>query len=267
MPSLSTATLGRTGLLVSRLGLGTLNLPAGDYRAAFEAGINYVLTYHGENGQPERTVAEALQGLRERIVLADGTADRTRDGLLRHLERSLSALATDRIDVYHLFYIRDDADWQAVTGPGGAMEGVRQAQAEGMIRFTAVSVHNRPLAGRIAATGEIDVMMVRYNCAHPGAESDIFPHARARECGVVTYNALKWRQLLQRPAGWPEDAPVPTPADCYRFALSHPAVHLVLTGARARAELDANIAALSPFAPLSPEEAAWLREFGRQVHG
>jgi len=259
--------LGRTGLQVARLGLGTLSLSPEEYRAAFEAGINYVLTYHGSNGEPEHSVAQAIQGMRDQIVLADGTDDRTRDGLLRALERSLATLTTDYIDLYHLFYIRDDADWESVTGPGGALEGVRKAQEEGMIRFVAVSAHNRPLAGKIAATGEIDVMMVRYNCAHPGAEKDIFPYALSQNCGVVAYNALKWKQLLQRPRGWPQDSRVPTAAECYRFVLNHPAVHLVLTGARTLQELAVNIQALSPFQPLSQEEETWLRAFGKAAHG
>ncbi len=269
MPSISIpkTILGRTNLQVSRLGLGTLGLSVEEYRAAFEVGVNYVLTYHGSNGEPERTVSQATQGMRNRIIVADGTDDRTADGLRRVLERSLHTLNTDYIDLYHLFYIRDDADWAQVIGTGGALEGVRKAQAEGSIRFVAVSIHNRPLAGRIAATGEIDVMMVRYNCAHPGAEQDVFPHAQAQSCGVVAYNALKWRQLLQRPWGWPEDGKVPAASDCYRFVLSHPAVHLVLTGARTWAELESDIQTLSPFHPVSEKEESWLREFGKVAHG
>jgi predicted aldo/keto reductase-like oxidoreductase len=57
-----------------------------------------------------------------------------------------------------------------------------------------------------------------------------------------------------------------TAADCYRFCLSSPHVDVVLTGPKDQAQLDDNLAGLAK-GPLSTEETAWMREFGKVVHG
>jgi predicted aldo/keto reductase-like oxidoreductase len=51
---------------------------------------------------------------------------------------------------------------------------------------------------------------------------------------------------------------------CYRFCLTSPHVHVALSGPRNRAQLDENLDALEA-GPLSPDEEAWVREYGRQV--
>jgi len=62
-----------------------------------------------------------------------------------------------------------------------------------------------------------------------------------------------------------ERTPPPlTPELCYRFCLSSPHVSLTLTGPKDRAQLDQNLSALQQ-GPLTEEEDAWVREYGRQV--
>ena len=81
----------------------------------------------------------------------------------------------------------------------------------------------------LAARGAVDILMVRYNAAHRGAETDIFPHLAAHGTGVVSHTATRWRRLLTRPRAWPEGQPVATAGQCYRFVLSHSDVHVALT--------------------------------------
>ncbi len=57
-----------------------------------------------------------------------------------------------------------------------------------------------------------------------------------------------------------------TAGDCYRFQLSSPHVDLALTGPKSRAEVEENLDALAK-GPLTADEEAWMREFGRAVHG
>lgn len=69
---------------------------------------------------------------------------------------------------------------------------------------------------------------------------------------------------------WPgqvrsDGAPPPlTPQLCYRFTLTSPHVHLALTGPKTRDQLDENLASLQ-HGPLSAEEEAWVRDYGRKV--
>jgi hypothetical protein len=106
--------------------------------------------------------------------------------------------------------------------------------------------------------------MVRYNAAHPGAETDVFPHLARRRPAVVAYTATSWRKLLRPPRGW--KGPPATAGDCYRFCLTSPHVDVVLTGPRNAAELRENLAAVDK-GPLSERELASMRQLGRAVHG
>ncbi len=127
-----------------------------------------------------------------------------------------------------------------------------------------VSIHNRRRAGNLAAESPLDVLMVRYNAAHPGAEEDIFPQIDPTRHSVIAYTATRWRKLLKRPRGW--DGKVPTAGDCYRFCLAEPKVSVVLTGPKTRAMLEANLAAVR-IGPMGEDELSWMRDFGKIVHG
>lgn len=133
----------------------------------------------------------------------------------------------------------------------------------GKVRAIGCSIHDRQRAGRLAEASPMDLLMVRYNAAHPGAERDIFPHLQTRKPNLVAYTATSWRKLLKKPSGW--DGPVMSPGDCYRFCLSNPAVDVVLTGPASRAQLEENLGALEK-GPLTPEEMEWMRRFGQAVH-
>src|SRR6185436_10940496 len=129
----------------------------------------------------------------------------------------------------------------------------------GKVRSIGVSIHDRPRAGKLAESSPLDLLMIRYNAAHPGAERDIFPHVRADKPSILAYTATSWRRLLKKPKGW--DGPVMTAGDCYRFQLSSAHVDLALTGPASRAELEANLDALAK-GPLAADEEKWMRSFG-----
>ncbi|MEZ4408271.1 MAG: aldo/keto reductase [Polyangiales bacterium] len=170
----------------------------------------------------------------------------------------LKTLGTDYIDVFQL-------GWLGVASAftDGVVEALVKLREEGKVRAIGTSIHDRERAGRLAEA-PLDLLMIRYNAAHPGAERDIFPHLAARHPAVIAYTATAWRKLLKRPSGY--DGPVMTAGDCYRFCLSSPHVDVTLTGPANRAQLDENLAALER-GPLSPDEDRWMRAFGRAAHG
>jgi aryl-alcohol dehydrogenase-like predicted oxidoreductase len=127
-----------------------------------------------------------------------------------------------------------------------------------------VSIHDRPRAGRLAEESPLDLLMIRYNAAHPGAERDIFPHLAKRKPAVVAYTATSWRRLLRAPRGW--DGPLPDAGDCYRFCLTSPHVDVTLCGPSSAQQLADNLAALEK-GPLSAGEMDAMRKFGAAVHG
>lgn len=138
--------LGRTGLKVSRLCLGTMNF--GSYTSeedafaimdrALEAGINFFDTANvyggsGQRGRTEEIIGRWFAqggGRREKVVLATkvygGMEDET-DGpnqdrglsaykIRRHLEESLKRLQTDHVELYQMHHIERHAPWEEIWG-------------------------------------------------------------------------------------------------------------------------------------------------------
>jgi len=151
--------------------------------------------------------------------------------------------------------------------PGGMLEWMREMRDKGSVRALGSSTHNRALARHMAETGVLDMVMVRYNCAHRGVETEVLPATRAAGIGVVAFTPLRWGTLLQRPEEWPADRPIPSAADCYRYVLNNRDVHVTLTGARTWEQLESNLqAADDSQPPLTSEELAQLSEFGNVVY-
>lgn len=242
---------------VFRLGLsGSFGLPEAGVREALER-MQYVFW---SPKMPLAPVREALARDRERYAVVGGPVLGYLPGSPRRaVERILRRLGTDYLDVLQLYWLGKMSAFS-----GRVQEEMVRLRREGKVRALAVSIHDRPRAGRLAEDSILDLLMIRYNAAHPGAEQDVFPHLARRRPAVVAYTATCWRKLLRAPAGWM--GRVPTAGDCYRFCLTSPHVDVVLSAPRTVEELRENLAAVER-GPLDAGELEWLREFGRRVHG
>jgi len=249
--------LGRT---VHRMGLaGNFGIDAKTYAAALEAGVNYVF-WTPKMKVVTPPLKDALKRDRESIVLATGpTLAFFGSSLRKSTEQILRQLDIEYIDILQQFWLgKTSAETESTT------EALNSLKDEGKVRLIGTSIHDRKRAGQLARDTVYDMLMVRYNAAHPGAESDIFPHVNPMNTAVVAYTATRWRKLLKKPRGWTQR--VPTAADCYRFCLSRDEVDITLMGVKNEEQLQANLRGLEA-GPLSKEEMKWMREFGQVVHG
>ncbi|MCW5802974.1 MAG: aldo/keto reductase [Deltaproteobacteria bacterium] len=249
----------RLGKRVFRLGLAAnYGIDEAGVRAALDRGINYV--YFTVRGAMARPLRDALARRRDELVVAAGPVVGYFGGSVRRsCERTLKKLGTDYLDVFQLMWLGVGSAWT-----DGTLAELRHLKESGKVRALGVSIHDRERAGRLAADSPLDLLMIRYNAAHPGAERDIFPHLAARQPHLVAYTATSWRKLLQRPKGW--DGNVMTAGDCYRFCLSSPHVDVVLNGPASEQQLAENLAAVAR-GPLTADELTWMRDFGKAVHG
>jgi hypothetical protein len=120
------------------------------------------------------------------------------------------------------------------------------------------------MAATLAASGEFDIVHLRYNAAHPGAERDIFPRLSAESRpGMVSFTGTSWGQLLN-PGYTPPGEPTPTAADCYRFVLSNPDIDVCATGPASSDHVDDALSAREA-GPLSGDELAWMKRVGAEV--
>jgi aryl-alcohol dehydrogenase-like predicted oxidoreductase len=248
------------GRRVHRLGLAAnYGIDEASIRAAMDRGLNY-LFYTFRSGKLLDPLRDALRKDREKYVVATlPTLGFFGGSVRRGAEAALKKLGTDYLDVFQLGWLGVTSAWTDST-----IKELRHLKESGKVRALGVSIHDRERAGRLAEDSPLDLLMIRYNAAHPGAERDIFPHLEKRKPAVVAYTATSWRKLLKAPSGW--KGKVPTAGDCYRFCLSSPHVDLVVSGPASGAQLDENLAALAK-GPLSDEEMSWMREFGKAAHG
>jgi len=248
------------GRKVFRLGLATnYGVDGKDLEWALEQGVNYVFWTPAAR-KVTKSLKAALKRNRESIVLATGPTIGFFGGSIKGAcERLLKKLGTDYLDVYQLFWLGRASAWT-----GATVDALVSLRESGMVRAIGASMHDRKRAGKLVEDSPLDMLMIRYNAAHPGAEQDIFPFLAKRRPTIVTYTATRWGGLLKRPKGW--DGPAMTASDCYRFCLSNPHVDLVLTGPKSGEQLKENLQGLRGRGPLSEEEMGWVREFGQIVH-
>jgi predicted aldo/keto reductase-like oxidoreductase len=254
------------GRPVCRLGLATRgdnHLSAADVQYAVERGVNF-LNWCGVPDAMSQAVAELRARRRDVLVCVQFEA-RTAADARQELHGILRELGTDYVDVLTFYYVEEPAEWQEIIGPGGALEYCWAAQLEGRVRMLGLTTHQRPLAAEAARGGLLDMLMIRYNAAHRGAEAEVFPVTDTLGLPVVVYTCLRWGALL-RPT--PDDPPgfrVPAAPAWYRFALRSPSVAVALMAPDDRRELEEDLQVLEVREPLSEGEYQALAAHGQRV--
>ncbi len=254
--------LGNTGIEVHRLGLSASYRPGKKtiYKALDE-GLNFFF-YYGFDWQMTDTLRDLFKTRRSDIVVATGPYNLIwgHSNIRRTLERRLKQLRTDYIDIFLFLGVMKPKQL-----PDYVLKEMRGFREEGKVRAIGLSTHDRKLAGKLAAGGEVDILMIRYNAAHRGAEQDIFPYLSEHDPGLISYTATRWTYLLRQPKGWQRDRLPPSAGLAYRFVLSNQHVDVCLTAPRNEREFLENLAAVRQ-GPLCAEEMEFMREFGNAVH-
>lgn len=264
------------GFPVCRLGLasfGQTAITADDVLSAVDRGVNF-LNWQGLAEGPSAgdayTAAVASLGTRRQsVVVCVQFGARNEADARDELRSALALLSTNYIDILTLYYVERAEEWEEITAPGGALRYLQDAKRDGTVRRIGVTSHQRKLAARMAKSGLLDTIMIRYNAAHRGAEQDVFPVTQPLGLPVIAYTALRWGALLRATPDDPAGFSVPRAPDWYRFVLQQPAIAVALAAPQTRGELDEDLRVLRAKEPLTNEEYATLADHGARVrrHG
>ncbi len=252
--------LGRTGLQVTELGLGAMDTPHSDegaatLHAALDAGLTLIDTAREYEG------SEFLIGqvLREREAnsahLASKTFSHTADGSQRDIDRSLSFLGVERIDLYQLHDISTAEALAEVMHEDGALAGLRVAQYRGLIGHIGVSSHDLDTARALILSDAFDTVMLEYSAFHPEA-APLIELAAERDVGVIVMRPLGGSgrtSVMRGRVAEGYDGPL-TPANLLRYVLSHPGVSVAIPGARYSSRIEENVHTAATYAPMSDAE-------------
>ena len=251
--------LGKTGLQISRMGFGGIPIQRIDAEGTKElmhklldAGVNYIDTARGYTVS-EEYLGYALEGIRDKFVLATKSMARTKEAMAKDIEISLKNLRTDYIDLYQI-HNPNLADLEKVQQPGGALEALLEAKRDGKIGHIGVTLHFAELFKLAVECDWVETIMFPYNIVETQGEEYI------RICGEKNIGFICMKPLA---GGAIEDATA-----AMRFIVQNPHVSVVIPGMEKVEQIAENAVAMSNTAPLSVEEAekvaAIRKELGNQ---
>ena len=239
--------LGKTGLKISRMGLGGIPIQRIDAEGTkklvyqlMEAGVNYIDTARGYTVS-EQYLGYALEGIRDKFVLATKSMARTRDAMAKDIDISLGNLKTDYIDLYQV-HNPNMAQLEQVIGEGGALEALLEAKEQGKIGHIGLTAHSVEVFEKALELPWVETIMFPYNIVETQGEALIAKCAE-KNIGFVDMKPLAGGAL--------EDATL-----AMRFLVSNPNVTVVIPGMADEKEIEQNLAACADTAPLSADEQA-----------
>jgi predicted aldo/keto reductase-like oxidoreductase len=272
--------LGNTGLSVSVIGMGCEGMNEEEYGmtgklfdTAERLGINYFDLYASDPGL-RAAVGKALEGRREKFIIQSHICSIWKNGqycrsrkleeVKAGFEEMLSLLRTDHIDIGMIHYCDAMSDWEEIVN-NGILDYARELKAAGRIRHIGLSSHNPLVAERAVLEGGIEVLMFSVNPCYdlqPAGEdveqlwSDdayaemltnmdpdrqrLYETCQRQGVGITVMKAFGGGDLLNAelsPAGV-----ALTAHQCIAYALSRPAVCVVLAGAHTTGQLEESAA-------------------------
>ncbi len=249
-------TLGKTGLRVSRMGFGGIPIQRIDREGTralmsglMEAGVNYIDTARGYTVS-ESYLGYALEGIRDRFILATKSMARTKEAMAADIETSLHNLRTGYIDLYQV-HNPSLAQLEQVCAPGGALEALLEARAAGKIGHIGITAHSREVFARALELPWVETVMFPYNIVETQGES-LIARCREKNIGFIDMKPLA--------GGAIEDASI-----ALRFILANPDVSVTIPGMAEPGELAQNLAACTDTSPLTHQERERILAIRREL--
>jgi len=187
--------LGKTGVTVSLLGLGTANLPRLEtktaeqlIRQAQSLGFAYFdsAAAYGD-GLSESMLGRCLDRSQEHLFIASKTL-RRRDAA-PDLYASLRRLRCERLDLWMMHDLRTVREWEEMTAPNGALQTALSAREKGDLRFIGLSAHRHPgLMAKALQEFPFEAIMIPLKPVSPNNEDfagQLLPLAMNSGVGVI----------------------------------------------------------------------------------
>ena len=250
--------LGKTGLHISRLGFGGIPIQKTNAEETkkllhylMEQGVNYIDTARGYTVS-EEYIGYALEGIRDRFVLATKSFGRTAEAMEKDIEISLHNLRTDYIDIYQV-HNPSAQDLETVLAPGGALEALQAAKQAGKIGHIGITLHSVDLFRRAVEFDWVETIMFPYNIVESQGE-ELIAQCKQRNIGFIAMKPLA--------GGAIEDGET-----AIRYIVQNDAVSVVIPGMAELQEAAQNIRAASNTEPLTEAEQSTVEAVRKSLSG
>lgn len=249
-------TLGKTGLRVSRMGLGGIPIQRIDAKGTkillhklAEQGVNYIDTARGYTVS-EEYLGYALEGIRDKFVIATKSMARTRESMAADIEKSLHNLRTDYIDLYQV-HNPSMEQLDQVLGADGALEALQEAKAAGKIGHIGLTAHSTEVFQRALDLDWVETIMFPYNIVESQGE-ELIAQCKEKNIGFIDMKPLA--------GGAIENGTL-----AMRYICANKNVTIVIPGMAEEKEIEENINACLDPVPLSEQELKEIETVRQQL--
>lgn len=227
---------GAIGVNVSSLGFGAMNLPGvpleqarAALNYALDNGINYIDTAAAYRNS-EEIIGECISHRRDEYFLATKTNKRDYATAKEEIDRSLTRMRTDVIDLLQIHYVNYVHEYKAAMGEDGAYRAALEAKEAGKVRHIGITGHRPELLAKWIQKGQFDQVLFHLNLAQPFALDELIPEMVRRNMGRVAMKPLSGGFIR------PVDKAI-------RYPYSQD-VHVIISGMVSVEEVKENIAAM-----------------------
>ena len=239
--------LGRTNLQVTELGFGAMDTPQvpegkDALLSAINLGVNFIDTARIYDGS-EFLIGQILPSFnRDDLIIASKTINRTRDGAQHDVDRSLSLMNLNRIDLYQLDDVAME-DWDLILQENGALEGLKIAKYRGLINHIGISSHDLSLIDIAIESKLFDTVMIEYSAFY-SETYNLTKKASQNDIGVIAMRPLggsgrmtSLRTVMERNSLLDNI----TPSNLLEFVLSNSNIAVSIVGTRYPDRVKSNV--------------------------
>ena len=248
--------LGKTVLTISRMGFGGIPIQRIDAEGTrkllhemADKGINYIDTARGYTVS-EEYLGYAMEGIRDKFVVATKSMARTKEAMAADIETSLRNLRTDHIELYQV-HNPSMEQLDQVIGKDGALEALMEAREAGRVGHIGLTCHSVQVFERALELDWVETIMFPYNIVESQGEELI------RKCTEKNVGFIAMKPLA---GGAIEDASL-----ALRYICANKNVTVVIPGMAEEGELDENIQACEDEKSLTEEEVKKIEDVKKQL--
>lgn len=246
---------GKIGATVSSLGFGAMNLPGvpleqarAALNYALDSGINYIDTAAAYRNS-EEIIGACISHRRDEYFLATKTNKRDYKSAKEEIERSLTRMKTDTIDLLQIHYVNYVHEFKAAMEEDGAYQAALEAKRAGKVRHIGITGHRPELLAKWIRNDQFEQVLFHLNLAQPFALDELIPEMIRRDMGRVAMKPLSGGFIR------PVDKAI-------RYPYSQD-VHVIISGMVSVEEVKENIAAMER--DVEAEEREELERLARRL--
>lgn len=244
--------LGKTGLRVSRISFGGIPIQQIDQNDAnkliekvLECGINFIDTARGYTVS-ESLIGNALTGNRKKVFLATKSMARKKDAIKKDIEKSLSNLKTDYIDLYQFHNIPNLQELDKVMAPGGALEAFTEYMRMGAIKHIGITSHSIEVIEKALSYDVFETIQYPFNAIETQA-LEAFRKAHQKGLGIIAMKPFAGGAIANKKAA-------------LKFILQNQHVTCAIPGMCSIEQLQENVEAMEEMPLSTQEREVLLRE-------